>query len=230
MAYYKKFDLIDIYESHLLDGYLPELVPSQEVTNSKGAFNDTYIINKYGDMSFTLKANFKTASISQQLLTGIIANSKRTCYGKATEHRVSVYYGLMSENDYVDVFNNVIDTINAMKSTMKYANTFNEELEKALKYSYNCFLNGKGTPKLSLRIKDLNQIKGMTPIQKRNLVYNIVESVLFDDDFNKFQKRNHLQGRHGYGRYNASVDQMNSKKYTLWKTLKREYDKRKVVE
>lgn len=222
MAWYKTIDLQELYESRVLEGYLPK--PS-----SKNQYKTEETTLKSGKTKLRYKNNVSLESISKQILTGIQANTKFYKSGSASDKRIDVRLKAKNETEYIYDYNQIVDTLNNMKSTLKYINTFTDELSSALKYTMTQSLNGKPTPKLTLRIKDISQIKGMTPTQKRNLVYNIMESIIFDDDFKAVQGWNKLKGNHnsGYAHYvNGSND---TSKYRLWKTLKKEFDSRYVI-
>lgn len=221
MAWYKTIDLEELYESHVLDGFLPK--PSD---NNEYKTEETTL--KSGKKKLRYKNNISLESLPRQILTSI-SNTKFYYSGTYSQNKINIKLKVNNEADYVFAFNDIVDTLNNNKSTWKYINTFSSELESALKYTMTQKLNGKQAPKLTLRVKDVNQIKGMTSTQKRNVVYNIMESIIFDDDFQKVQKWNQLQGKHssGYGRYIGSKN--DTAKYRLWKTLKKEFDNRYVV-
>ena len=222
MAWYKTIDLQELYESRVLEGYLPK--PS-----SKNQYKTEETTLKSGKTKLKYKNKVSLESISKQILTGIQANTKFYKSGSASDKRIDVRLKAKNETEYIYDYNQIIDTLNNMKSTLKYINTFTDELSSALKYTMTQSLNGKPTPKLTLRIKDISQIKGMTPTQKRNLVYNIMESIIFDDDFKTVQCWNKLKGNHNSG-YAHYVNGLNdTSKYRLWKTLKKEFDSRYVI-
>lgn len=222
MAWYKTIDLQELYESRVLEGYLPKPSDSNQYKTEETT-------TKAGKLKLHYKNNVSLESLPRQILTGIQSNTKFYYSGSVMKDRINVRLKVKSETEYVYDYNQIIDTLNNMKSTLKYINTFTDELSSALKYTMTQSLNGKPTPKLTLRIKDVNQIKGMTPTQKRNLVYNIMESIIFDDDFKAVQGWNKLKGNHnsGYAHYINGLN--DTSKYRLWKTLKKEFDSRYVI-
>lgn len=213
--YKKKFTLTELYDSGLLNDILPQ--PSKRnkfLTESNKKETKVHLKNKIG-----------LNDIERQLIDVIASNSHTFKRGSVSKGTVHIYLKVANENEYAQEYNNIIKAVKGAKARLSYVNMFTNEIESALRYSKNMQLNGKEEPKLSLRINDINEIKGMSDLQKRNLAYNIVECILFDDDFSNVQNWNGLKGNkmNGYARYNPSQE---SPKYRLYKTLKREYDER----
>lgn len=213
--YKKKFTLTELYDSGLLNDILPQ--PSKRnkfITESNKKETKVHLKNKIG-----------LNDIERQLIDVIASNSHTFKRGSVSNGAVHIYLKVANESEYAQEYNNIIKAVKGAKARLSYVNMFTTEIESALRYSKNLQLNGKQEPKLSLRINDINEIKGMSDLQKRNLAYNIVECILFDDDFSNVQNWNGLKGNkmNGYARYNPSQE---SPKYRLYKTLKREYDER----
>ena len=213
--YKKKFTLTELYDSGLLNDILPQ--PSKRnkfITESNKKETKVHLKNKIG-----------LNDIERQLIDIIASNSHTFKRGSVSNGAVHIYLKVANESEYAQEYNNIIKAVKGAKARLSYVNMFTNEIESALRYSKNLQLNGKQEPKLSLRINDINEIKGMSDLQKRNLAYNIVECILFDDDFSNVQNWNGLKGNkmNGYARYNPSQE---SPKYRLYKTLKREYDER----
>lgn len=213
--YKKKFTLTELYDSGLLNDILPQ--PSKRnkfITESNKKETKVHLKNKIG-----------LNDIERQLIDVIASNSHTFKRGSVSNGAVHIYLKVANENEYAQEYNNIIKAVKGAKARLSYVNMFTNEIESALRYSKNLQLNGKQEPKLSLRINDINEIKGMSDLQKKNLAYNIVECILFDDDFSNVQNWNGLKGNkmNGYARYNPSQE---SPKYRLYKTLKREYDER----
>lgn len=213
--YKKKFTLTELYDSGLLNDILPQ--PSKRnkfITESNKKETKVHLKNKIG-----------LNDIERQLIDVIASNSHTFKRGSVSNGAVHIYLKVANESEYVQEYNNIIKAVKGAKARLSYVNMFTNEIESALRYSKNLQLSGKEEPKLSLRINDINEIKGMSDLQKRNLAYNIVECILFDDDFSNVQNWNGLKGNkmNGYARYNPSQE---SPKYRLYKTLKREYDER----
>lgn len=213
--YKKKFTLTELYDSGLLNDILPQ--PSKRnkfITESNKKETKVHLKNKIG-----------LNDIERQLIDVIASNSHTFKRGSVSNGAVHIYLKVANESEYAQEYNNIIKAVKGAKARLSYVNMFTNEIESALRYSKNLQLNGKQEPKLSLRINDINEIKGMSDLQKRNLAYNIVECILFDDDFSNVQNWNGLKGNkmNGYARYNPSQE---SPKYRLYKTLKREYDER----
>lgn len=213
--YKKKFTLTELYDSGLLNDILPQ--PSKRnkfITESNKKETKVHLKNKIG-----------LNDIERQLIDVIASNSHTFKRGSVSNGAVHIYLKVANESEYAQEYNNIIKAVKGAKARLSYVNMFTNEIESALRYSKNLQLNGKQEPKLSLRINDINEIKGMSDLQKKNLAYNIVECILFDDDFSNVQNWNGLKGNkmNGYARYNPSQE---SPKYRLYKTLKREYDER----
>lgn len=213
--YKKKFTLTELYASGLLNDILPQ--PSKRnkyVTESNKKETKVHLKNKIG-----------LNDIERQLIDVIASSSHTFKRGSVSKGAVHIYLKVANESEYVQEYNNIIKAVKGAKARLSYVNMFTNEIESALRYSTNLELNGKNAPKLSLRLNDISEIKGMSDLQKRNLAYNIVECILFDDDFKNVQNWNGLKGNkmNGYARYNPSQD---NPKYRLYKTLKREYDER----
>lgn len=213
--YKKKFTLTELYDSGLLNDILPQ--PSKRnkfITESNKKETKVHLKNKIG-----------LNDIERQLIDVIASNSHTFKRGSVSNGAVHIYLKVANESEYAQEYNNIIKAVKGAKARLSYVNMFTNEIESALRYSKNLQLNGKQEPKLLLRINDINEIKGMSDLQKKNLAYNIVECILFDDDFSNVQNWNGLKGNkmNGYARYNPSQE---SPKYRLYKTLKREYDER----
>lgn len=207
--YTKKYTLLDIADSGLLNGYLPNLSDYNKYYTRQGSKGNV-----------VLKNRVSIDDIESQIVKGVVAqkpNIKGTKY-----YRGKIRFSF-KESDYnkgVDTYNEIVAIIKGMKSSLKYVHTFESELKSAYKYSITEVKNKREAPKLALKIKDLKQVEGMTPIQKRNLVYQIIECILFDDEFAKTQ--GYTQSNRGrYG-----VPKTQGVKYRYWKTLKRDYDER----
>lgn len=213
--YQKKFTLPELYASGFMDGFLPN--PSKRnkykiIENNKGVPK--------------LKNKISLNNLNHQLVDVIHSNSHNFKRGSVSSNRIDIYLIVRNEREYEQDYDRIVKGIKSAKATLSYVNMFTNELESALTYSMNCEMRGKNVPKLNLRINDLNEIKGMSDTQKRNLAYNVIESILFDDDFNNIQSWNSLKGKNqsGYARYTQSNHP--EMKYRLWKTLKREYEER----
>jgi hypothetical protein len=106
---------------------------------------------------------------------------------------------------------------------MKYANSNKEEIEMAIKQTMNDYVLGKEMPKLALRINSLEEIKGMNEIKKKNLLYNIIESITFDDDFKETQDKLGLrESRFRLNQTSNATWAINQK----WDKLKEKYERR----
>lgn len=224
MPYYKKFDLEDIFKCEALKDVLPAISENNQ-------FKTTEKTLKNGTIRKSYKNPIALNNIPNQIGQGILMHTwfiENLDVIVLNQEHSKINIEINSVTDVDKAQEKIVSVINAMRSTLKYVNTFKTELSSALKYTYTCKLNGKDTPKVALRIKDLNEIKSMSWIQKRNLVYNIIESVLFDSDFSNVQSWNKLKGKNGSARY--GVPKSYDSKYRLWKTLKREYDERKIYE
>lgn len=208
MALQRKFTLLEILDSGTLNGYLPNL-----------SNNNKYKTRVSSKGRTLLKNGVAIDTIERQIVNGVIVahSGVRGTSGKGT---VKIYYKASDYNSGVDKYNDIVATIKAMKSSLKYVNTFTKEIKSAYKYSITQALNGREIPRLALKINSIEEIKGMTPIKKRNLVYAIIENILFDDEFSNSQGWTKSdRGRYG-------VPKTQNAKYRYWKTLKRDYDER----
>ena len=208
MALQRKFTLLEILDSGVLNGYLPNL-----------SNNNKYKTNTTNKGKTILKNGVAIETIERQIVNGVIVahSGVRGITGRGS---VRIYYKANDYNSGVNKYNDIVATIKAMKSSLKYVNTFSKELKSAYKYSITKAINGEGIPKLALKINSIEEIKGMTPIKKRNLVYAIIENILFDDEFSNVQGWT----KSDRGRYGVPKSQ--NAKYRYWKTLKRDYDER----
>lgn len=223
MPYYKKFDLEDIFKCEALQDVLPAISENNQ-------FKITEKTLKNGTIKKSYKNPIALNNIPNQIGQGILMHTwfiENLDVIVLNQEHAKINIEINSVTDVDKAQDKIVSVINAMRSTLKYVNTFKDELSSALKYTYTCKLNGRETPKVALRVKDLNEIKSMSWIQKRNLVYNIIESVLFDSDFSNVQSWNKLKGKNGSARY--GVPKSYDSKYKLWRTLKREYDERKIL-
>ena len=208
MALQRKFTLLEILDSGALNGYLPNLSNNNKYKTSATSKGKTI-----------LKNGVAIETIERQILNGVIV-AHSGVRGTTGRGSVRIYYKANDYNSGVNKYNDIVATIKAMKSSLKYVNTFSKELKSAYKYSITKAINGEGIPKLALKINSIEEIKGMTPIKKRNLVYAIIENILFDDEFSNVQGWT----KSDRGRYGVPKSQ--NAKYRYWKTLKRDYDER----
>ena len=208
MALQRKFTLLEILDSGALNGYLPNLSNNNKYKTSATSKGKTI-----------LKNGVAIETIERQILNGVIV-AHSGVRGTSGRGSVRIYYKANDYNSGVNKYNDIVATIKAMKSSLKYVNTFSKELKSAYKYSITKAINGEGIPKLALKINSIEEIKGMTPIKKRNLVYAIIENILFDDEFSNVQGWT----KSDRGRYGVPKSQ--NAKYRYWKTLKRDYDER----
>lgn len=208
MALQRKFTLLEILDSGALNGYLPNL-----------SSNNKYKTNTTSKGKTILKNGVAIDTIERQIVNGVIM-AHSGVRGTSGRGSVRIYYKANDYNSGVNKYNDIVATIKAMKSSLKYVNTFSKELKSAYKYSITKAINGEGIPKLALKINSIEEIKGMTPIKKRNLVYAIIENILFDDEFSNVQGWT----KSDRGRYGVPKSQ--NAKYRYWKTLKRDYDER----
>lgn len=208
MALQRKFTLLEILDSGALNGYLPNL-----------SNNNKYKTSTTNKGKTILKNGVAIETIERQIVNGVIM-AHSGVRGTSGRGSVRIYYKANDYNSGVNKYNDIVATIKAMKSSLKYVNTFSKELKSAYKYSITKAINGEGIPKLALKINSIEEIKGMTPIKKRNLVYAIIENILFDDEFSNVQGWT----KSDRGRYGVPKSQ--NAKYRYWKTLKRDYDER----
>lgn len=208
MALQRKFTLLEILDSGALNGYLPNL-----------SSNNKYKTNTTSKGKTILKNGVAIDTIERQIVNGVIM-AHSGVRGTSGRGSVRIYYKANDYNSGVNKYNDIVATIKSMKSSLKYVNTFSKELKSAYKYSITKAINGEGIPKLALKINSIEEIKGMTPIKKRNLVYAIIENILFDDEFSNVQGWT----KSDRGRYGVPKSQ--NAKYRYWKTLKRDYDER----
>lgn len=208
MALQRKFTLLEILDSGALNGYLPNL-----------SNNNKYKTNTTSKGKTILKNGVAIDTIERQIVNGVIV-AHSGVRGTTGRGSVRIYYKANDYNSGVNKYNDIVATIKSMKSSLKYVNTFSKELKSAYRYSITKAINGEGIPKLALKINSIEEIKGMTPIKKRNLVYAIIENILFDDEFSNVQGWT----KSDRGRYGVPKSQ--NAKYRYWKTLKRDYDER----
>lgn len=208
MALQRKFTLLEILDSGVLNGYLPNLSNNNKYKTSTTSKGKTI-----------LKNGVAIDTIERQIVNGVIM-AHSGVRGTSGRGSVRIYYKANDYNSGVNKYNDIVATIKSMKSSLKYVNTFSKELKSAYKYSITKAINGEGIPKLALKINSIEEIKGMTPIKKRNLVYAIIENILFDDEFSNVQGWT----KSDRGRYGVPKSQ--NAKYRYWKTLKRDYDER----
>ena len=208
MALQRKFTLLEILDSGALNGYLPNLSNNNKYKTSATSKGKTI-----------LKNGVAIETIERQILNGVIV-AHSGVRGTTGRGSVRIYYKANDYNSGVNKYNDIVATIKSMKSSLKYVNTFSKELKSAYRYSITKAINGEGIPKLALKINSIEEIKGMTPIKKRNLVYAIIENILFDDEFSNVQGWT----KSDRGRYGVPKSQ--NAKYRYWKTLKRDYDER----
>lgn len=239
----KKFTLLDLYRCGLLNDVLPQIS-----SRYKGKVKENKVFTKDDveeptGASKTIKNNVPIESIEKQIahnvkmrLTYQMNPNKHITKVTAIKGQINFYLKALDYNTAVDMYNDIVSEIKAMKSTLAYVNSFQNEIEKALKYSMSKELKGKEIPKIALKINDLSQLRGMTQIQKKHIVENIIESILFDDDFSAVRTyaktdigtwKKDSEG-HKYNtqmaRYEDTLD--NEHKYKYWKTLKKDYDLR----
>lgn len=223
----KKFTLLDLYRC----GYLNDVLP-QISSKYKGKIQENKVYTKDDveeptGISKTLKNQVPIESIEKQIahnvklrLTYQMNPNKHITKVTAIKGNINFYLKALDYNTAVDMYNDIVKEIKAMKSTLAYVNSFQNEIEKALKYSMSKELKGKEIPKIALKINDLSQLKGMTQIQKKHIVENILESIIFDDDFSAVRS----YAKTSKGRYTDTLDKEH--KYKYWKTLKKDYDLR----
>lgn len=206
--YKKKFSIIDLYDSGLLKGYLPTLREPKlkEKNTEKG------VIKQFGKVDYS--------NMTNQVLKLITSSGANILEIKKSVGDIKVSVG---KKNYATSYNQIVSAIERGKTTLRYVNSYKKELESAIQYSLNEYLIGKEPPKLALRINSLKEIKGMNEIQKRNLIFNVVESILFDDEFGKLQDKLGVKKR-GY-RINATSNATWATNIS-WDKLKDKYERR----
>lgn len=225
--WHKKFTLLDLYRCGYLNDVLPQISSKYQgkVQENKVFTKDD--IDKPTGTSLTLKNQVPIESIEKQIAHNVQMHMNYQETPNIKLVSAIAYTGVIKfkikSNDYniaVDMYNEIVKQIKAMKSTLAYVNSFQNEIEKALKYSMSKELKKKEIPKIALKINDLSQLNGMTQIQKKHIVENIIESILFDDDFSAVRS----YAKTSKGRYTDTLDK--EAKYKYWKTLKKDYDLR----
>ena len=206
--YKKKFSLVDIYECGYLDGYLPSY-KEPTTREKKTKLGNVEVFNK-----------MKSDSLAGQIVS--IANSSgvKITNARYTRRNVHLYVG---SDWYAWDYNKIVNAIQDKKNSLMYANLYKNEIANALTYSLNSYVLGKPMPKLALRINSLAEIKGMTKGQKRALMYNVIESILFDDDFDYVQKKMKLNKREYRINATSSATWANNQS---WDKLKQRYERR----
>lgn len=205
--YSKKFTILDIYSCGYLDGYLPKYnkPTTRKITTDKG---DLTLINKP-----------HLENYGRQVIS-IIQNSGAKI-SKATYSKNTVKVKV--SGNYADNYNAIVNAIENQKGMIQYANYNKEEIETAIMQTMNAYVTGKEMPKLALRINSLEEIKGMTDQKKKNLLYNIIDSITFDDDFKETQERLDLRNaRYRLNLRSNATWAINQK----WDKLKEQYERR----
>lgn len=216
----KKFTLLDLYKCGYLNDVLPQISERYKgKTQENKIFNEEDITEPSGK-SYTLKNSVPLASIEKQIKNNVVLRVNSISKATATKGNVNFYLKSSDYNKGVDIYNQIVKEIKAMRTTLAYVNSFAKEIETALKYSMTKEINGKYVPRIALKINSLEELKGMGSIQKKHIVENIIESILFDDDFSSVRS----YAKTNLNAYKDTLDKEH--KYRYWKTLKKDYDLR----
>jgi hypothetical protein len=205
--YKKKFTILDIYDSGYMEGFLPNInrPTTRKIKTSTG---DLTLINQPHIQNY-----------GRQIID--IINSSGAKITKATYSKQNI--NVRVAGNYAEQYEKIVNALELHKGIMKYANSNKEEIEMAIKQTMNAYVLGKEMPKLALRINSLEEIKGMNEIKKKNLLYNIIESITFDDDFKETQDKLGLrESRFRLNQTSNATWAINQK----WDKLKEKYERR----
>jgi len=120
-------------------------------------------------------------------------------------------------------YNAVLSNLQANKTLIQSYANHSQELASALNSQLKFDSKNKDKGKLYLRINNLEEVKSMTPRQKKALLDNIVENIYFNRDFAKAQASLGLRGKNNRDMFFTSLSSGQRKGYS---TLCKEWERK----
>lgn len=175
--YFQKFTLLDLFNNKELKDKLPYINYRRVVK-----------IN-YGH-GFTTSIKTDTQTIFSKV-ADISTRSARPFYKplKATRSAPTINIGGNLVGDQDDCVNAIYNAIVGQKTMLTLTANSADMIRDAIKESDTAFLQNGKQSKLYLRVASIEEIKGMSDKQIYNLMKDVMENIMYGDDFAKTQMK-----------------------------------------
>lgn len=175
--YFQKFTLLDLFNNKELKDKLPYINYRRVVK-----------IN-YGH-GFTTSIKTDTQTIFSKV-ADISTRSARPFYKplKATRSVPTINIGGNLVGDQDDCVNAIYNAIVGQKTMLTLTANSADMIRDAIKESDTAFLQNGKQSKLYLRVASIEEIKGMSDKQIYNLMKDVMENIMYGDDFAKTQMK-----------------------------------------
>ena len=175
--YFQKFTLLDLFNNKELKDKLPYINYRRVVK-----------IN-YGH-GFTTSIKTDTQTIFSKV-ADISTRSARPFYKplKATRSAPTINIGGNLVGDQDDCVNAIYNAIVGQKTMLTLTANSADMIRDAIKESDTAFLQNGKQSKLYLRVASIEEIKGMSDKQIYNLMKDVMENIMYGEDFGKTQMK-----------------------------------------
>lgn len=173
MRYFQKFTLKDIFNNKKLAGKIP-LINYKEITREDG--------------KISRRTNAKTVN---RLVFDISSKSARPFYKPlvATRSGDRMFIGGTLVGDHNQAIDAIYRGILAQKQNISLTANNADMIRGALKEAEKNIQKFGGTSKLYLRVASMQEIESMTDKQIRSLINDIMENIIYGDDYPQTQKK-----------------------------------------
>ena len=181
--YFQKFTLQDLFNNKELKDKLPYI-----------NFRRVVKIN-YGQ-GFTSNVKTDTQTIYSKV-ADIATSSARPYYKplKATRSIPTINIGGNLVGSQDDCVNAIYNAIVGQKTMLTLTANSADMIRDAIKESDKAFFQKGSEPKLYLRVASIAEIKGMSDKQIYNLMKDVMENIMYGEDFAKTQMKYDVKGR-----------------------------------
>lgn len=181
--YFQKFTLLDLFNNKELKDKLPYI-----------NFRRVVKIN-YGH-GFTSNVKTDTQTIYSKV-ADIATKSARPYYKplNATRSAPIINIGGNLVGDQDDCVNAIYNAIVGQKTMLTLTANSADMIRDAIKESDKAFFQKGSEPKLYLRVASMAEIKGMSDKQIYNLMKDVMENIMYGEDFAKTQMKYDIRQR-----------------------------------
>ena len=181
--YFQKFTLQDLFNNKELKNKLPYI-----------NFRRVVKIN-YGK-GFTSNVKTDTQTIYSKV-ADIATSSARPYYKplKATRSVPTINIGGNLVGDQNDCVNAIYNAIVGQKTMLTLTANSADMIRDAIRESDKAYFKNGKEPKLYLRVASIEQIKGMSDKQIYNLMKDVMENIMYGEDFGKTQMKYDVRER-----------------------------------
>lgn len=181
--YFQKFTLLDLFNNKELKDKLPYI-----------NFRRVVKIN-YGH-GFTSNTKTDTQTVYSKV-ADIATNSAKPFYKplKASRSAPTINIGGNLVGDQNDCVNAIYNAIVAQKSMLTLTANNANMIRDAIKEGDKEYWQTGNQPKLYLKVASIAEIKGMTDRQINNLMKDVMENIIYGEDFANTQSKYDVKNR-----------------------------------